>query len=150
MEEGLSLVSEIRKTFALPGVDVRSYSPLALAYIGDDVYDVVVRTFVVEHANRSAYDLHKISSHFVKAQTQAAMIEALEELLTEEEEAVYKRGRNAKAYTTAKNASVADYRKATGLEALMGYLYLSDRMDRVLELMKEGFTRLELTVREGH
>ena len=73
-----------------------------------------------------------------------------EELLTEEEEAVYKRGRNAKAYTTAKNASVADYRKATGLEALMGYLYLSDRMDRVLELMKEGFTRLELTVREGH
>ena len=78
------------------------------------------------------------------------MIEALEELLTEEEEAVYKRGRNAKAYTTAKNASVADYRKATGLEALMGYLYLSDRMDRVLELMKEGFTRLELTVREGH
>ena len=150
MEEGLSLVSEIRKTFALPGVDVRSYSPLALAYIGDDVYDVVVRTFVVEHANRSAQDLHKISSHFVKAQTQAAMIEALEELLTEEEEAVYKRGRNAKAYTTAKNASVADYRKATGLEALMGYLYLSDRMDRVLELMKEGFTRLELTVREGH
>ena len=145
MEEGLSLVSEIRKTFALPGVDVRSYSPLALAYIGDDV-----RTFVVEHANRSAHDLHKISSHFVKAQTQAAMIEALEELLTEEEEAVYKRGRNAKAYTTAKNASVADYRKATGLEALMGYLYLSDRMDRVLELMKEGFTRLELTVREGH
>ena len=150
MEEGLSLVSEIRKTFALPGVDVRSYSPLALAYIGDDVYDVVVRTFVVEHANRSAHDLHKISSHFVTAQTQAAMIEALEELLTEEEEAVYKRGRNAKAYTTAKNASVADYRKATGLEALMGYLYLSDRMDRVLELMKEGFTRLELTVREGH
>lgn len=150
MEEGLSLVSEIRKTFALPRVDVRSYSPLALAYIGDDVYDVVVRTFVVEHANRSAHDLHKISSHFVKAQTQAAMIEALEELLTEEEEAVYKRGRNAKAYTTAKNASVADYRKATGLEALMGYLYLSDRMDRVLELMKEGFTRLELTVREGH
>ena len=77
----------------------------------------------------SAHDLHKISSHFVKAQTQAAMIEALEELLTEEEEAVYKRGRNAKAYTTAKNASVADYRKATGLEALMGYLYLSDAKD---------------------
>ena len=87
MEEGLSLVSEIRKTFALPGVDVRSYSPLALAYIGDDVYDVVVRTFVVEHANRSAHDLHKISSHFVKAQTQAAMIEALEELLREDGEA---------------------------------------------------------------
>ena len=150
MEEGVSLVSQIRETFALPEVDVKSYSPLALAYIGDDVYDIIIRTMVVEKANRSAHDLHLISSRYVKAQTQAAMIEALEELLTEEEEAVYKRGRNAKAYTTAKNASVADYRKATGLEALMGYLYLSDRMDRVLELMKEGFTRLELTVREGH
>lgn len=147
MEEGLSLVSKIRETFDLPGVDVRSYSPLALAYIGDDIYDVVVRTFVVEHANRSAHDLHNISSHFVKAQTQAAMIEAIQDILTEEEEAVYKRGRNAKSYTTAKNASIADYRKATGLEALMGYLYLSDRTDRVLELMKAGFDRLQLTVR---
>ena len=150
MEEGVSLVSQIREIFALPEVDVRSYSPLALAYIGDDVYDIIIRTMVVEKANRSAHDLHLISSRYVKAQTQAAMIEALGDVLTEEEEAVYKRGRNAKAYTTAKNASVADYRKATGLEALMGYLYLSDRMDRVLELMKEGFTRLELTVREGH
>ena len=150
MEEGVSLVAQIRETFALPEVDVRSYSPLALAYIGDDVYDIIIRTMVVEKANRSAHDLHLISSRYVKAQTQAARIEAREELLTEEEEAVYKRGRNAKAYTTAKNASVADYRKATGLEALMGYLYLSDRMDRVLELMKEGFTRLELTVHEGH
>ena len=144
MEEGLSLVSEIRKTFALPGVDVRSYSPLALAYIGDDVYDIIIRTMVVEKANRSAHDLHLISSRYVKAQTQAAMIEALGDVLTEEEEAVYKRGRNAKAYTTAKNASVADYRKATGLEALVGYLYLQNKMDRILELIKEGIQRLHI------
>ena len=144
MEEGVSLVSQIRETFALPEVDVRSYSPLALAYIGDDVYDIIIRTMVVEKANRSAHDLHKISSRYVKAQTQAAMIEALGDVLTEEEEAVYKRGRNAKAYTTAKNASVADYRKATGLEALVGYLYLQNKMDRILELIKEGIQRLHI------
>ncbi len=144
MEEGVSLVSQIRETFALPEVDVRSYSPLALAYIGDDVYDIIIRTMVVEKANRSAHDLHLISSRYVKAQTQAAMIEALGDVLTEEEEAVYKRGRNAKAYTTAKNASVADYRKATGLEALVGYLYLQNKMDRILELIKEGIQRLHI------
>lgn len=144
MEEGVSLVSQIREIFALPEVDVRSYSPLALAYIGDDVYDIIIRTMVVEKANRSAHDLHLISSRYVKAQTQAAMIEALGDVLTEEEEAVYKRGRNAKAYTTAKNASVADYRKATGLEALVGYLYLQNKMDRILELIKEGMQRLHI------
>lgn len=144
MEEGVSLVSQIRETFALPEVDVRSYSPLALAYIGDDVYDIIIRTMVVEKANRSAHDLHLISSRYVKAQTQAAMIEALGDVLTEEEDAVYKRGRNAKAYTTAKNASVADYRKATGLEALVGYLYLQNKMDRILELIKEGMQRLHI------
>ena len=144
MEEGVSLVSQIRETFALPEVDVRSYSPLALAYIGDDVYDIIIRTMVVEKANRSAHDLHLISSRYVKAQTQAAMIEALGDVLTEEEDAVYKRGRNAKAYTTAKNASVADYRKATGLEALVGYLYLQNKMDRILELIKEGIQRLHI------
>ena len=125
-------------------MDVKSYSPLALAYIGDDVYDIIIRTMVVEKANRSAHDLHLISSRYVKAQTQAAMIEALGDVLTEEEEAVYKRGRNAKAYTTAKNASVADYRKATGLEALVGYLYLQNKMDRILELIKEGIQRLHI------
>ena len=133
MEEGVSLVSQIRETFALPEVDVRSYSPLALAYIGDDVYDIIIRTMVVEKANRSAHDLHLISSRYVKAQTQAAMIEALGDVLTEEEEAVYKRGR-----------SVADYRKATGLEALVGYLYLQNKMDRILELIKEGMQRLHI------
>lgn len=146
MEEGISLVSRIKQTFSLKDNDVKSYSPLALAYIGDDVYDIVIRTVVVEQKNRSAHDLHQISSHFVKAKTQAEMAEVLQDVLTEEEKAVYKRGRNAKAYTTAKNASVTDYRKATGLEALVGYLYLSDRMDRVLFLIKEGFDRLKLSI----
>ena len=72
------------------------------------------------------------------------MIEVLEEELTEEERNVYHRGRNAKSYTSAKNSSITDYRKATGLEALCGYLYLQGRMDRVLELVKNGLYKLEL------
>ncbi len=142
MEKSLSLLAKIKEEFACKEVDIRTYSPLTLAYIGDDVYDIVVRTVVVERCNRPAHALHQESSKYVKAQTQAAMADALEELLTEEELDVYKRGRNAKSHTTAKNASVGDYRKATGLEALMGYLYLQDDMDRVLFLMKSGFEKL--------
>lgn len=143
MEEGLSFLSLIKKTFAVKEVDVRAYSPLTLAYIGDAVYDVIIRTVVVERSNRPANELHKKTSSFVKAQTQAEMIEALQPLLSEEEEAVYKRGRNAKSYTSAKNASIGDYRKATGFEALIGYLYLQDRTERVLELVKTGLERTQ-------
>lgn len=143
MEEGLSFLSLIKKTFAVKEVDVRAYSPLTLAYIGDAVYDVIIRTVVVERSNRPANELHKKTSSFVKAQTQAEMIEALLPLLSEEEEAVYKRGRNAKSYTSAKNASIGDYRKATGFEALIGYLYLQDRTERVLELVKNGLERTQ-------
>jgi len=92
----------------------------------------------VERANRSANDLHKKATRYVKAETQARMIQALQEELTEEEEAVYKRGRNAKSYTAAKNASLSDYRKATGFEALMGFLYLTGQTDRLLYLIKKG------------
>lgn len=143
MEEGLSFLSLIKKTFAVKEVDVRAYSPLTLAYIGDAVYDVIIRTVVVERSNRPANELHKRTSSFVKAQTQAEMIEALRPLLSEEEEAVYKRGRNAKSYTSAKNASIGDYRKATGFEALIGYLYLQDKTERVLELVKTGLETID-------
>ena len=146
MEKSLSLLSEIKEAFAVKEVDVRAYSPLTLAYIGDAIYDVIIRTVVVERANRGANELHKKTSSFVKAQTQAMMIEALLPILSDEEEAVYKRGRNAKSYTSAKNASIADYRKATGFEALVGYLYLMDNMPRILELIKEGLAKLELSL----
>ncbi|MGN1148195.1 MAG: Mini-ribonuclease 3 [Lachnospiraceae bacterium] len=146
MEESMSLLSQIKEAFAVKEVDVRAYSPLTLAYIGDAVYDIIIRTVVVERANRATNELHKKTSSFVKAQTQAAMIEALSDVLTEEEEAVYKRGRNAKSYTTAKNASIADYRKATGFEALIGYLYLKDDMGRILELVKEGLARVDMAL----
>jgi len=101
---------------------------------------------VVERGNRAANDLHKRTTRYVKAEAQAQMIMALQEELTEEEMAVFKRGRNAKAYTSAKNASIGDYRKATGFEALIGFLYLTEQTDRVLYLVKRGIEKAGLTI----
>lgn len=141
-----SIIEQIKLTFECKEQDVRAYSPLTLAYIGDAIYELVIRSVVVERANRSANDLHKKTVRYVKAETQAAMIMALQEELTEEEMAVYKRGRNAKSHTMAKNASMSDYRKATGFEALMGYLYLSDETDRLLYLVKKGIELVGLQI----
>lgn len=144
MEKSLSLLEKIKQEFALKEVDIRTYSPLTLAYIGDGIYDLIVRTVVVERGNESANRLHRKTIGYVNAKTQAQMIEALLPDLSDEEVAVYKRGRNAKSYTSAKNASIADYRKATGFEALLGYLYLQDKEERILELVKAGLEKLNL------
>lgn len=146
MEAGLSLLSQIKKEFECKEVDVRAYSPLTLAYVGDAVYEVVIRTVIAERANRAANELHKRAVKYVQAGAQATMITALQEILTEDELAVFKRGRNAKSNTSAKNASITDYRKATGFEALIGFLYLTDQMDRVLYLIKEGIARAGLHI----
>ncbi len=146
MEADLSLLGKIKKEFECKEVDVRAYSPLTLAYVGDAVYEVVIRTVIAERANRAANELHKRAVKFVQAGAQAAMITALQEILTEDELAVFKRGRNAKSNTSAKNASIMDYRKATGFEALIGFLYLTDDMDRVLFLVKEGIRRAGLNI----
>lgn len=140
METGVTqdLISCIQKEFELTPVDIRTYSPLTLAYIGDGVYELIIRTVLVEQGNLQPAKLHKKSSGLVKAAAQAAMIRGLEAQLTEEELSAYKRGRNAKAYHTAKNASVADYRTATGFEALMGWLYLTGQTGRLLELVRLG------------
>jgi len=132
------MLEQIKSVFACKEQDVRAYSPLTLAYMGDAIYELVIRSVVVERANRSANDLHKKTVRYVKAETQSAMIQALLTELTPDEEAVYKRGRNAKSYTAAKNASLGDYRKATGFEALMGFLYLTNQTDRLLYLVKKG------------
>ena len=146
MEAGLSLLEQIKKEFECKEVDVRAYSPLTLAYIGDAVYELVIRTVVGERANRAANELHKRAVKFVQAGTQAAMITALQEILTEDELAVFKRGRNAKSNTSAKNASITDYRKATGFEALIGFLYLTNQTDRLLFLVKEGIERAGMNI----
>lgn len=136
MEKGLN--EYILRQFGMEQVDIRSYSPLALAYIGDGIYDLVIRSMIVGKGNTHANQLHRQTSQLVKAHTQSEMIEVLIPELTEEELAVYKRGRNAKSPTMAKNATMADYRRATGFEALMGYLYLENQMERMMELIKKG------------
>lgn len=146
MEESLSLLRQLKKEFDCKEVDIREYSPLTLAYIGDSIFDVMIRTVVVERGNRTANQLHRTVTKYVNAGTQADMADVLGDCLTEEEAAVYKRGRNAKSHTTAKNASVIDYRKATGLEALIGYLYLKDETERAIALVKLGLERLELNL----
>lgn len=133
-----SLLADILASFPGKHQDVRAYSPLTLAYIGDAIYDLVIRTVVVERANRPANELHHITVGYVSAGAQAKIAGALMEEFTEEEQSVYRRGRNSKPHTMAKNASAGDYLKATGFEAVLGYLYLNDRMDRVLELIKKG------------
>ena len=140
----MSFLRAIEENFGCGSVDVKTYSPLTLAFVGDCVYDLIIRTVVVERANAAPNKLHKKKSEVVKASAQAKQIEALFEELTEDELAVYKRGRNAHSYTSAKNASIADYRKATGLEALYGYLYLSEQMDRLLYLVKRSFELTEV------
>lgn len=146
MEESIALLDAIKQKFDCKEVDMKTYSPLTLAYIGDAVYDLIIRSIVVERANRSVNSLHKIAIRYVNARTQARMIAVLEEYLSEEEKAVYHRGRNAKSYTSAKNASVAEYRQATGLEALFGYLYLQGETDRLLTLIKTAFEKMELEI----
>lgn len=138
MEESVTILEAIKRDFACGEIDIRTYSPLALAYIGDAIYDLVIRTIVVERGNTSVNKLHKKTVSYVNARIQAQMIEALTDELTEEEKTVYRRGRNAKSYTTAKNASVIEYRKATGFEALCGYLYLTGKQERMLSLVKKA------------
>lgn len=124
-------------------MDLRTYSPLTLAYIGDGVYELFVRTILVKRGNCQVNKLHRQASSLVKASAQSAMMEVLEPVLTEEEQGVYRRGRNAHSPTMAKHATMSDYRRATGFEALMGYLYLKEDYQRLLELVHLGITAAE-------
>ena len=135
-EVGIPIDSYIKEQFEIKPVDIKTYSPLTLAYIGDGIFDLVIRSIVVGKGNTKASRLHARTSQIVKAHSQAMMVEALEEVLTEEEADIYRRGRNAKSPTMAKNSSMSDYRKATGFEALFGYLYLNNKYDRIVELVE--------------
>lgn len=145
MEESLNvgLTDAIIEGLDLKKVDPKQLSPLVLAYIGDCVYDLIIKTYLLDgKGNMPVNKLNKMASGLVKAQTQSELIGIIEDKLTDSEEAVYKRGRNAKSYTSAKNATIGDYRRATGFEALIGYLYLNDEYSRMVELVKialQGF-----------
>lgn len=138
VEDNNDFLGIIRQVLDVKRVDVMSYSPLTLAYIGDDAYDLVIRTYLLGKGNMPVNKLNRMANELVKAKAQSDMMDVIEPMLDEEEHAVYKRGRNAKSYTKAKNATVADYRRATGFEALMGYLYLQGRLVRMVELIRAG------------
>lgn len=142
MEESIKSPSLMKEALLLEPVDICSYSPLALAYMGDAVYEVLVRTRVMNRGSMQVNKMHKKSASLVKAEAQARIIQALQEELTEEETAVYKRGRNAHSASSAKNASIRDYRMATGFEALVGYLYLTGQYERLLKLVHDGLERI--------
>ena len=145
METGLKNLKEV---FGLKDTDLRTYSPLTLAYIGDGVYELIVRTVLVKRGNCPVNRLHKQASSLVKAASQSAMMEVLEPMLTEEEAGVYRRGRNAHSPTMATHAPMSDYRRATGFEALIGYLYLKEDFTRMTELVHAGLTAQEQAIKE--
>ena len=119
------IFKSIKESMGLKEINIVDYSPLTLAYIGDGIYEIVIRTMIVDEANRQVNKIHKAAD------------------LTEDESRVYKRGRNAKAITRAKNASMGDYRRATGFEAVMGYLYLTEQSERMMELIKKGLNNIK-------
>lgn len=132
------LINKIRDEFSLGEKDIRTFSPLVLAYVGDCIYEIVIRTVLVELRDSNVQKLHKETTWFVKAATQAMLIEELMEDLTEQELDIYRRGKNAKSHTAPKNADIGDYHKATGFEALIGFLYLTGQIDRAIKLIKKG------------
>ena len=132
MEENLNFLEVKDYTEA----EVRELSPLALAYIGDACFEILVRSEILD-VRKNPNKLHRESIRFVRAKSQRELFEKIEENLTEEEIKIFKRGRNAKSHTVPKNADPIDYRIATGVEALFGYLYLLKRYNRIREIFKE-------------
>ena len=124
----------MERFFAERNIKPNELSPLTLAFIGDTVFDLLVREELVCRANRPAGELHTLAVEKVRASAQAEFVKALMPVLDDEETAVYKRGRNAKPGHIPKNADPGDYHSATGFEALIGYLYLCGRLDRIKEL----------------
>lgn len=137
-------LKELKELFHLEDQDIRSYSPLTLAYIGDGVYELIIRTILVKKGNCPVNRLHKKASSLVKAAAQSGIMEVIEEKLTPEELSVYRRGRNAHSPTMAKHATMADYRRATGFETLMGYLYLKEEYERMITLIRMGIREEDL------
>ena len=139
----ISLEDSLDSVFGLSSKDWKLYSPLTLAYLGDAVYEMVIRTICVKRTNMQTQKLHRKVTGYVSAKAQAKMMDALIGELTEEEESIYRRGRNTKPYTKAKNASMEEYLKATGFEALVGYLYLQKEYERMNALIAHGIEALQ-------
>lgn len=135
MEE---ILDYLLKPFNIERKEATEFSPLVLAYIGDAVYELIIRSILVSMGNRPVNKLNKDATSLVKAAAQSEIVKLISDNLSEEEYTVFKRGRNSSPHTMAKNASMTDYKYATGFEALIGFLYLDNRCDRALELVKLG------------
>ena len=144
----------------IPGMkqaDPKASSSIVLAYIGDCVFDLIIKMRVVGRGGRQVHKLHEETSRYVQASAQSFMMRAIQEHLTEEEHAVYRRGRNTRSVSAAKNqsitmakhASMTDYRRATGFEALVGYLYLKKEYKRLVELVTIGLESMEKELENG-
>lgn len=118
-------------------INPKQLSPLNLAFIGDCIYEILVRETLVTDANRPVNDLHKESVKYVSAKAQTQAYDKISDMLTEEEQAVFRRGRNAKVGHSPKSATESEYHCATGIEALFGYLYLKDDIERIKELFSK-------------
>ena len=136
----------LKETFELEEVRAEIYSPLALAYIGDCAYELTIRTILLHRGNAPVDKLNRRASRLARAETQAKMITAIFDALSEEEQLIYRRGRNAKTYTMAKNASMGEYHRATGFEALIGWLYLKGDYGRMTEIIRLGFEAIDAEI----
>ena len=145
MEKGIGYELEhyIQDIPGMMHADPKECSPLVLAYIGDGVFDLIVRLMTAGKGKRQVHKLHEETSRYVQASAQSYMMRTIQDHLTEEEHAVYRRGRNARSVTPAKNQTITDYRRATGFEALTGYLYLSGEYERLTELISIGLKAME-------
>ncbi|MBO4702659.1 MAG: ribonuclease III [Lachnospiraceae bacterium] len=137
------LPEKIKEQFEIKDTDINTYNPLTLAFIGDSVYETIVRTMVVSKGNKSVNALAKDKNKLVNAKTQSRIAEILTEYYTEEEADIYRRGKNAKTANHSKSAAYSEYHRATGLEAVFGYLYLTGKLDRCLELLKSALEKME-------
>lgn len=133
----------IQKIPGMSEIDAKECSPLVLAYIGDCVFDLIIKTMAAGRGNRPVHKLHEETSRYVQASAQSFMMRSMQEHLTEEEHAIYRRGRNSRTVSPAKNQSITDYRRATGFEALIGYLYFRREYERLTELVALGLESME-------
>ncbi len=135
-------IESILKDIDLNQNDINQYSPLVLAYLGDSVYEVYIRTLLVCEGNAPVNKLHKRSITYVKAKAQSDIIHGIMEYLTPDEQDIVRRGRNAKSGTIPKNADVTEYKYATGFETLLGYLFLRKDNERLKEVLKMSVSQI--------
>lgn len=129
---------------------VRMLNPLKLAFLGDAIYEAYIRTYLVSEAVLTPHEMSKRAVRYVKASAQASLVIGIKEMLTEEEWTIVKRGRNQKSASVPKNALLSDYKYATGFEALIGYLHLTQNEDRIIEILKAGITYLNTHNSKSH